>query len=299
MSEAHETAPHIVDMPAALYHRHPALSSTGARTLARECPAVYQHKRENPERKQAFDIGSATHLLTLEPHLFDAGVVLCGPDFKTKGAQEQRDAAYAADRIPLRDGDLDLIRDMRAALQADPIASTAFVGGEAERSLFWTDPEFGIRCRTRPDYLPPHNRYLVDLKASATSNPADFAKDAARFGYHAQASFYLDGAEATRGFRPERFAFVVVSKEPPHLVTTHWVDAEALAWGAIENRFARGVFAWCERAGVWPSYAPDITAPAQAFTLTLPGWKRRELEQRHEAGGFEPPAQPTEQEIAA
>lgn len=291
--------PCCVDMPAEEYHRHFALSSTGSRTIAKECPALYQYERENPRHSDAFDIGSAVHLLVLEPHLFNERVVACGPDFTSKAAREKRDAAYEEGLIPLRDADLTLVRNMRAALQADPMAAAAFTGGKAEQSLFWRDPEFGIPCRTRPDYLPPHTRYLIDLKSAISSNPVDFAKDAAQYGYAAQASHYLDGVEAVFGRRPEKFAFIVVAKKPPHLVTVHWVTPAALAWGAVENRYARGVYAWCQHTGHWPGYVPQLDAPPQAFDLNLPPWKLRELEVRYEAGGFEPPPIPTEQEAAA
>ncbi|MGI4850761.1 MAG: PD-(D/E)XK nuclease-like domain-containing protein [Janthinobacterium lividum] len=284
--------PCCLDMTNEDYHAHPALSSTGARTLVKECPAVYQYERQHGRHSEAFDIGSAVHLLVLEPHLFDARVVACGPDFTTKDAKAKRAAAYADGLIPLRDGDMETVRNMRAALQADPMAAAAFTGGSAEQSLFWVDPEFGIPCRTRPDYLPQHTRYLIDLKTAATSHPAEFEKDAAKFGYYAQASWYLDGVEAVSGVRPERFAFVVVAKKPPHLVTVHWVTPEALQWGAIENRYARGVYAYCTATNNWPGYTQQVDQPARAFDLTIPGWKVRDMETRHSLGGYEPPPLP-------
>ena len=289
----------IVEMPAETYHRHNnSLSSTGARQIVNDCPATFRYLQDNPQNKREFDIGTATHLLVLEPEQFGEKTVIVrghtkkgdySPGYKTDDAIAQRDAAYAANKTPLLPEELDLVRDMRAALHAHSIASKAFVGGQAEKSLFWRDPEFGVICRTRPDYLPPHSRYLVDLKTSASADPADFARSAADLGYYMQASWYLDGLEHITGTRPERFSFVVVSKKPPHLVTVHWVDAEALAWGAIQNRYARGVFAWCMEHDEWPGYVQQVGKPGEAFTLKLPPWKVKELEGRHADGGFEPP----------
>jgi hypothetical protein len=289
----------IYDIAAEQYHRDlTSLSSTGARQIVNDCPAAFRYAQDNLEKKREFDIGTATHLLVLEPERFADRVVIVkgytkkgdySPGYQTDDARAQRDAAYAACKTPLLPEELDLVRNMREAIQAHPIASQAFKNGEAEKSLFWQCPEFGIMCRTRPDYLPTHSRYMVDLKTSASADPEDFAKSAANFGYHQQAEWYLTGMEHTLGRRPERFAFVVVAKKPPFLVTVHWVDADALAWGAIQNRYARGVFAWCQRHNEWPGYVQQIGKPGEAFTLRLPGWKMRELEEKHAAGAFEPP----------
>lgn len=283
-------APGIYSMSSAEYHRDPALSSTGARLITLDCPAVYRHQIDNPPVKREFDIGNATHLLVLEPPLF-AGAVreIDADDYRTKAAQEARDAARAEGRLPLLRKEIELVHAMRDAVWSDPIAGQAFRGGQPEQSMFWRDPEFGIMCRTRPDYLPPHTRYLVDLKTAMSADPEDFARQAYSLGYHMQAAWYLDGVEAITGTRPERFAFVVVSKKPPHIVTTCWLDNEMIEWGRIQNRHARGVFAWCQAHDRWPSYQPDITAPPVAHTISLPGWARKELEAKHEAGAFEPP----------
>lgn len=291
--------PGIYEIPADTYHRHTeSLSSTGARMIVNDCPATFRWKMDNPENKREFDIGTATHLLVLEPERFAERVVIVrghtkkgdySPGYGTDDARAQRDAAYAAGKTPLLEEEMELVRSMRAALHAHPIASKAFVGGQAEKSLFWHDAEFGITCRTRPDYLPPHNRYLVDLKTAASSDPEDFARAAADMGYHMQADWYLDGLQSLTGTRPEKFAFVAVSKKPPHLVTVHWVSTEALQWGAVQNRYARGVFAWCMEHNEWPGYVQTIGKPGEAYTLNLPAWKLKELQNKHDLGAFEPP----------
>lgn len=294
------SAPGIYAMDAETYHGEPcdapSLGSTGARTLASECPAAFRFAVH--QEKAAFDIGSATHLLVLEPEQFKARVqVVIGHtkkgdpsyDYTTADAKEQREAAREAGKIPLLMDEYDDVQAMREAVFSDPIAKLAFSGGAAEQSMFWRDPEFGFWCKTRPDYLPAHRRYLVDLKTSTTANPEAFAKAAVNFGYHQQAAWYLDGVEAVTGERPERFAFIVVSKKPPYLVSTCWLDEEAIEWGRILNRYARGVFAWCLDRNEWPAYRPVLTGQPAAFTISLPAFALRDLQARHEAGAFIPP----------
>lgn len=282
------TDPVVVSMSAEDYHANDALGSTGARMIANDCPAAFRW--QEPQVKREFDIGNATHLLCLEPEKFKAKIgVVPFDDYRKKDAQTARDEFRATGRIPLLPDELEMIRTMRAAVFDDPIAGVAFRAGEAEQSLFWTDKEFGIRCKTRPDWLPKHVRYLVDLKTSTSADPKDFEKAVVNYGYHQQAAWYLDGAEQVLGQRPERFAFIVISKKPPHLVTTCWLDTDAIAWGGILNRYARGVYAWCKERNHWPSYQPDIIGPPMAFTVGLPAWALKDLQQRHEAGEFIPP----------
>ena len=286
--------PGVYDMPADQYHGDPcdgpSLGSTGARELVNGCPASFRWKADNPEVKEEFDIGNATHLLVLEPDVFEAKTGRVPfDDYRKKEAQASRDDIRASGRIPLLPRHLEQIEGMRASLAADPIAQFAFRETEIERSMFWRDPEFGFWCKTRPDALPKSRRYLVDLKTSTSADPDDFRRAVVNFGYHQQAAWYLDGVGHVLGARPERFAFVVVAKTAPYLVSTCWLDEEAIGWGAKLNRYARGVFAWCLEHGAWPSFTPDITQAPTAFTISLPPWARRDLEERDQAGEFVPP----------
>lgn len=291
------TAPGVYTMDAETYHAdpcvEPSLSSTGARTLASECPAAYWFERTNPTVKREFELGRAGHLMVLEPHLFGQCVrVIEADDYRTKAAKDARDEARAAGLTPLLQKEADQVRAMREVLWRDPIAKHAFEGGQPEQAIFWQDAEFGIWRRTRPDYLPPHQRYLVDYKTSTSANPKDFERAVFDYGYHQQAAWYLDGVEAVTGTKPERFAFVVQSKKAPFLVTTCWLDAEAIEWGRKMNRLAIGIFARCLRTNSWPGFTPEVGGAAKAFTVTLPHWALRDLAARDEAGLLEPPTLP-------
>lgn len=295
------TAPGVYDMPSDQYHSDPcdspSLGSTGARELVNGCPASFRFKSDNPEVKEEFDIGNATHLLVLEPDIFKRKVaVIEGVDKKgnpSKGymsqdAKDKRDAARAAGLIPLLPEQMEQIEGMRASLAADPIARFAFRETEIERSMFWRDPDYGFWGKTRPDALPKNLTYLVDLKTTISADPKDFEKAVYNFGYAQQAAWYLDGVHQVMGVKPERFAFVVVSKTPPYLVTTCWLRSDAIAWGRTLNRRARSIFAWCLKHDRWPSYLPDITGSPAAFEIGLPRWAEIDLQRRSEAGELEP-----------
>src|SRR4029077_10368897 len=112
-----------------------------------------------PEAKTEFDIGGAAHLAVLEArHQADSMVLIEAGDYRTMRAREARDAARAQGKVPLLPYQLDIVSAIAGSIRAHPIASEAFVGGEAEVTLIWHDPETGVPCKARPDYLPAHRR---------------------------------------------------------------------------------------------------------------------------------------------
>ena len=68
---------------------------TGARALLKS-PERFRWEREHPVIKDVFDVGTAAHLAILEREQIGARVQwLPYEDFRTKAAQQERDAARA------------------------------------------------------------------------------------------------------------------------------------------------------------------------------------------------------------
>ena len=241
------------------------------------------------KEKAAFDIGSAAHLLFLEPHLYRASVsIIDADDWRTKAAKEARDMARDSGLIPLLSRQHDDIQEMREALRnasglpfdtAPHFAATAFEGGDAEVSYFWRDPGTGCWCKSRPDYVKPG--HLIDFKTSATSDPADLPRIASDRGWHIRAAHYLDGHKALTGEDAE-YWFVVQEKEKPFLTTVCKLDRNAMEWGKKLLPAARAAYANCLRSGRWPGYAE------QAITIDITRWADIELQDRDALGEFDP-----------
>lgn len=251
------------------YHAQPTLSSTGARKLL-ACPARYKWERDNPpEHKRAFDLGHVVHTLVLG----EGGeiVVVEADNWVTKAAKEARDAAYAVRATPVLRSEYDAAEAMRDAVMAHETAAEVFQDFAAELSGTYTDEQTGVALRFRPDCLTTlDGRALcVDLKTTVNADPKEFARSVAKFGYHAQAAWYLDGLIAN-GVEDPRFLFVAVEKAAPYCVSVLELDSEALAEGARLNRKAIDLFAQCVDTDTWPAYGPGI------HTLSLPGWALRD-----------------------
>lgn len=282
----------IRGLPRAEYHALQMLNASGAHTIERDCPAAYFHTSPlNPDAAQSppakhFDIGSATHLLLLEPEKFDESVVIIdAANYTTKAAQIARDRAHNAGLTPLLPKDVQQVEAMARAILADPIAG-AFRdgGGESEVTMTWTDPDFGFPCKLRVDFLPDNFVDLRDIKSCATANPRDFERSAWDHGYPQRAAWYLDGVEIETGTRPRYYWFVAVEKKPPWLVSVMKYRDEDIEWGRNLNQLAREMFADCLGRGVWPGYRPPGAPRERAFEIGIPKWARYELQDRADTG---------------
>ena len=262
--------PGIYDVPEDAYHADRvlaptlgrSLSSSGAKAIL-DSPARFAWERAHPVVKDAYDFGSVAHTLILGgPH----PVVVDADSWRTKAAQEARDAARADGLVPILAGDYARAEALAAAVREHPVAGAIFAAdGLAEQSLYWIDDETGVTCRGRIDWL--HPRAIVDLKTSVNASPAKFSRALVDYGYALQAEWYSQGYEAVTGERLP-FVHVVVEKEPPHLVAVYQVDAEALAFGADLASQARRLYAECESNDDWPGYSPEIEL------VSLPAWAR-------------------------
>ncbi|WP_282916571.1 PD-(D/E)XK nuclease-like domain-containing protein, partial [Streptomyces exfoliatus] len=96
--------------------------------------------------------------------------------------------------VPLLRHEWAQVQAMAAAVRQHPQAGPLFTGqGIAERSLYWTDPATGVRCRVRPDWLKelPGLTLAVDLKTTKDASPQAVQKAIRDYSYHQQDALYI------------------------------------------------------------------------------------------------------------
>lgn len=277
------TEPGVYEIDIDAYHRDPvpggSLSSSGARQLlAPSCPAKFRYEQDHrgdARPKREFDLGHAAHKLVLGdgPEL----VVIEADNYLTKAAKLARLDAHAAGAVPLLAHEHEQVQAMAAALRAHPVAGPLFdpAGGWPEVTLVWRDGPTGIMCRARFDWLReqvPGRRLIVpDYKTCHTADLDGLTKAIHQHGYHCQASWYLDGAQALGLAGPDAaFIFICQEKTPPYLVTPVELDSTALRIAAMKNRQALQIYRHCTETGHWPPYHEGV-----AF-LGLPPWAERQ-----------------------
>lgn len=260
----------IDGMPNREYHARPELSSSGARTILK-APALFRWQQEHRTYSDAFDLGSAAHKVVLGDETTRV-VEIDAPDWRSKAAREERDAARVEGAIPLLAKDAATVRAMADAIRLHPVASALLRPGtgKPEVSVFWGDQ------RARFDWLPdqPIGRRLIvpDYKTAADASESAFSRAVASYGYHQQAAWYTDALTAM-GAPDPAFLFIVQEKEPPYLVNVFELDPEAMAIGTALNTRALALWRQCREDDQWPGYDPEIKSVA------LPKWAVYEFEE--------------------
>lgn len=269
----------------ATYHADRAsLSVSGAKLLVQpSCPAKFRWKMDNPpETKSVWDFGHVTHRLILgkgsefvildpEEHgLKSDGTVADKPAMTTMWKNAEKDAR-AQGMIPIHIDDHAKAVAMAQKVLTDPEAAPIFASGEAEMSIYATDPVTGIRLRGRVDWINReyHNDGTVlidDVKTSITANPIELEKRFYDLGYWMQRAWYEDLLILAGLAERVDFVFTVVEKTEPHIVQNIRYTRAAVEEGRRANREAIDLYARCMETGDWPGYSSDIV------TIGLPAW---------------------------
>lgn len=275
MTTATTPAPAVVEgLSAEEYHADTtSVSSSGLRSLlAPGCPAQFKYDRDHPRApKREFDLGHAAHKLVLGEG--ERIVFTEWDDWRTKAAREERDEIRAGGGVPLLSHEAEQVQAMADAIRRHPLAGPLFTPGtgRAELSLYWTDPDTGVRCRVRPDWLKelPGLTLCVDYKTCASAEPDAVSRAIRDRAYHQQDALYIDGIWAALAPADVRFIFVFQSKTAPYLVTVRELADQDRDIGRARNRRALQIYADCERSGIWP----DWTGPVDTIpTISMPSW---------------------------
>ena len=194
-----------------------------------------------------------------------------------------------ASRQVLTQEEWDQLHRMRDAVMAHPAANALMTGakGYAEQSVYWRDPTTGLLCRCRPDFWRVDG-IIVDVKTTDDASAEGFARSIAKWRYHVQAPYYLDGIAAMQDqmrdpFQrqyfanfmapPKAFVFLAVEKSACVVdgtalgVGVYVLDNESMEFGRVEYSQDLATIARCTESGAWPGYGDKIQP------ISLPRWK--------------------------
>ena len=267
----------LTDLPEQQYHGTKALISKSSLDIAARSLYHYRHSLDVHEDQDAdaLRIGHAFHVATLEPDLLYSKVIVM-PDFgpmqssKNRALRDDWIETEAAHKTWLKEHEFDRVCAMRDAVHRHPAARTVMRNGRAEVTGLWTDPETGLRCKSRADWLSAMNGVFVDLKSARDASPGAFRRAAAENRYHVQDAFYSRAFEEN-GVHIQNFVFVVVEKEPPYAVAVYQLDDTARLKG--EELYMSELRALREAIDTdrWPGYGDAV------MDLSLPGWATMDL----------------------
>jgi hypothetical protein len=275
----------IDNMPHAIYLADPApklipgtrasLSRGTAVTLLQRTPlhAWTEHPKLNPaymaDEDRKFDLGTAAHKVLLEGWAKDftnpeeMGIeVLHFDDYRKKDAQEIRDGALAAGRLPVLDHQwIDVVKMVRAArrfLESSKELDWIMKKGTAESTMIWTDHN-GSVCRIRPDWIPDDRSLILDYKTTeASAEPGAWSKwIMGATGADVQAAFYGRGLEEETK-KPGKFIFLVQEAKPPYACSAIGLNPAEIALADDKVEAASQLWKRCLDANNWPAYPPRV-----------------------------------------
>lgn len=256
------------DMDAGRYHADPcptpSLNHTVAKLILRSPLHAWKaHPRlGNKGRREGSSItaiGSAAHALTLGK---GAEIVRIDADnYRTKDAQNARDAAYAQGFIPLLGKELAIAEAMAEIarpvildeLGADFLAETAAIARDGTTWL-----------RIMADAMTPDHRVVLDWKTTDSADPEVFAQKV-RTEYATQAAFYCQVLDLLDpgGIGRRRFLFGAQERDTPEAITFHELDPAAMEIASKQMERARIKWEACMLTNKWPPYdrGPHLVAP--------------------------------------
>lgn len=262
------------------YHKDTSHISKSGLDLIEKSPAHYFYKYLSGEYQEksskALEIGSAVHCAVLEPERF--ALQYCAfPDVdrRTKEGKETLAAFYLEhpDKIYLSSDDFAQCLKVAEAVKANPLAAKLLAQGEAESTISWQDPQTGVNCKARPDFVTYVNgsRYIVDLKTTEDASKHGFSRSAFKYRYHVQAAFYCDGWKQAKGEEVEGFVFIAVEKSAPYLVSLYLYEEQELNYGRACYVSNLLTYANCLESQTWPGYSEKVEALAlpEYITKTL------------------------------
>jgi exodeoxyribonuclease VIII len=229
-------------------------------------------------------LGRGVHTSVLEPDRFPLEyTVYRESKTKGKGAKTNWQAFQAAnqDKTILSLDDYQQCLAIRDAVRKHPKAGPLLDKGQAEVSLVWDDPETGILCKGRLDWLRP--TVVVDLKTSRHIVNRRFWRDAVDYQYHTQLAFYVDGLMACRSqsyLEFKDFVYMICAQAtPPWDVVVYAIPDYILDIGRERYHEWLRDIKRCRELGEWPGVAddyadpefPDWAIPGEKLQLTQGG----------------------------
>lgn len=222
---------------------------------------------------QYLAFGDMCHGGVFEPTTFDDRFVVY-PGAVRRGAKFDEFAAENAGRNIVTENEMGMALAISEAVLTDPVVRGERLithgAGLAEVSMTWTDPETGLECKGRLDWLDESGKVplIVGLKTTKSVNERAFATQAAQLCYHLQWAMYEEGYCFNRPESPTpRMIEIVVEKEPPFDVVVYEIGLETLAAGAKLYHECLRKVAGATKSNSWPGQGGNSVREFE-----LPAW---------------------------
>lgn len=280
------------EITAEAYHADPAISS-GALEDFRQSRRLYEGRYiTGTVPKQlptpAMLLGTYVHMRILEPDRFYSLLAEPLPELAPDGKKWLRrkdsdhekwwaeEQAKREGKLALEEWEIERIEAIAKSVLSKRWARSLLSGeGQSEFSIFWTDPETGLRLRCLVDWF--RELVSIDLKTTGDSSPEQFVKRCVSLGYHRKRAHYLAGLQAFTGQKESHLIHIAVATEPPYSAGAYeLIDIDRYtnrSLGHMEWRHTLRTLARCLESGdfsdAWETEILSIELPPYAFSQSL------------------------------
>jgi len=165
------------------------------------------------------------------------------------------------------------IEEMLNSCYADKVIQALIKNTEYQLSLFWTDPETGVKLKTRPDICKRKKNVVVNLKTTLDGSPQAFSKDLNKYDYPLQASIEIRGCLASGAMESiDKYFWLVVEKVAPFNATIYEFAERDIAACSDNLDFILHKISKAEKQNIWPGYSDQADNEHGILTAKLPLW---------------------------
>lgn len=255
------------------YHADSTAIGSGRLKTILKSPATFMNMMTKPPvgPTEAFRFGRLVHLAILEPAKFRERVIVA-PDFGDQRSSVNRNSkeTWYKNVHPLNvvcdPEDHETLKGMMTALLNHEHAFRLLKDGKTEISGYYRDPETGIKCRIRPDFLGFKLNVLVDLKTTRDCEMEEFSRACWQYRYDFQLAMYAEGVKQITGKAPDYAIIIALEKTPPYEIAVYTADEAMMERGMIDYRKALRLLKTCLDEKKWPGYQSAVQS------ITLPPW---------------------------
>lgn len=238
------------------------------------------------DRKSHFDFGNAFELALLDRQAFEQEVIIYDPNKRpdqTKSItssvnQEWKKAIYNSDKYIINsDGEESdtVILEMLTSCYQDAVIQRMLKNIEYQYSMFWVDPQTGLKLKTRPDVCKSKKNVIIDIKTTDDGSPEKFSKDLANYDYPFQAVMQIDGVLQTRFMEQvDAYYWLVVEKQPPYSATLYEFDPDDRAYVTDEYEYTLNCVKQALEKNHFPSYSFRADNKYGILRANIPLWYR-------------------------
>ena len=258
------------DMTIETYHENKThLSSSSIKEGFKSMAHLKAYLDKKEERKSHFDFGNAFELSVTNSELFSKKVAIYDEtdrpqpsmNFGSKENKKWKADFYEANEskmiLPLSgDDSLDILTILKESLFSHPAAVALLKNSEYQTSIFWTDPESGLKLKTRPDFWKPSTKdrtgIVTDLKTDRETEKEKHFRKIRDLNYPIQAVLQIMGLSHAKLIdEGARFFWIVACKNSPYNTEVYEFDStdieafkEALKYKLEQIKLAidKGIF---------------------------------------------------------